>query len=169
MNWGRVQNGNKRIVAYVALGANLGDRAANLRLAIDAMRASKDVVVHRVSHNYETPAVGGPPDSPPFLNAAAEVETTLSAQGLLEILLEIERQMGRVRRERWGPRVIDLDLLLYGDEVSDAADLILPHPRLHERRFVLEPLAEIAPNAIHPLLGKSMRTLLNDVVTPQPT
>ena len=155
-----MSNLNEPKVAYVALGANLGDRAGNLRQAIEALRASDDIVVHRVSQNYETPAVGGPADSPPYLNAAAEVETTLSAPELLAQLLEIERQLGRVRRERWGPRLIDLDLLLYGDEVSHAPGLILPHPRLHERRFVLEPLAEIAPDLVHPVQQTRMSELL---------
>ena len=146
--------------AYIALGANLGDRSANIERAIDILRNTLGIVVKRVSSVREYDAVGGPPDSPPFLNAAAEIETTLSPRELLDALLQTERSLGRQRREKWGPRLIDLDLLLYGDRVIDGPDLKIPHPLMHERRFVLEPLAQIAPDAIHPLLSKAVRDLL---------
>src|SRR5882757_6696451 len=102
-------------VAYIALGANLGDRQENIRAAIEKLAQTAGIKVAKVSGLIENPAVGGPADSPPFLNGAAELQTSLSAPGLLARLLEIEREIGRVRREKWGPRAIDLDLLLYDE------------------------------------------------------
>ena len=151
--------GTSPIPAYIALGANLGDRRANIERAVELLRATAGVRVTKVSSLLENAAVGGPPDSPPFLNAAAELETTLSPRELLARLLEIERQLGRERREKWGPRSIDLDLLLYGERVVDEPDLRIPHPLMHERRFVLEPLKEIAPHARHPVLHKRIDEL----------
>jgi len=151
---------NAPVTTYIALGANLGDRAQNLRDALKQLDAISAVRVVAVSSFLENPAVGGPADSPPFLNAAAEVSTMLSAANLLERLLQIERALGRERREKWGPRTIDLDLLLYGNEVIDTQDLIVPHPRLHERRFVLQPLAEIAPNLLVPGVNRTVSELL---------
>lgn len=148
------------VIAYVALGANVGDRAGNIRAATEALGRLAGLTVTRVSGNYETAAVGGPPDSPPFLNAAAEIRTTLAPREVLACLLAIEQRLGRIRRERWGPRTIDLDLLLYGDQVSHDEALTLPHPRMHERRFVLEPLAEIAADTIHPVLNQTIKALL---------
>jgi 2-amino-4-hydroxy-6-hydroxymethyldihydropteridine diphosphokinase len=148
------------ITAYIALGANLGDRAANLATAVDCLRGTGSVEVVKVSHSYETAAVGGPTDSPPYLNAAAELRTSLPAMDLLARLLEIEREIGRVRREKWEPRPIDLDLLLYDDQIIATDVLLVPHPLMHERRFVLGPLAEIAPDVVHPVLQKSMKGLL---------
>ena len=151
------------VVAYIALGANLGDRAANIGAAIEKLRRTTEVEVTKVSGLMENPAVGGPVDSPAFLNAATEIVTTLSAGELLERLLEIEREIGRIRREKWGPRAIDLDLLLYGNEVLQSAGLIIPHPLMHERRFVLEPLAEIAPHLVLPTLKSTATELLESL------
>ena len=133
-------------LAAVGLGANLGDAAATLRDAIAALAHLPDATLLRASRLYRTPAWGRT-DQPDFINAVALVETSLDARALLDALLAIERRFGRVRLEgeRWGPRTLDLDLLLFGDAVIDEAGLQVPHPHLHERAFVLLPLAEIAP------------------------
>jgi 2-amino-4-hydroxy-6-hydroxymethyldihydropteridine diphosphokinase len=150
-------------LAYIALGANVGDRAENIRVALEKLKETPGVDVTKVSAMLENPAVGGPVDSPPFLNAAAEVATSLPADMLLARLLEIEQEMGRVRREKWGPRPIDLDLLLYGDLVLDLPGLTVPHPLMHKRRFVLSPLVEIAPDAVHPVFQWTVEELLEDL------
>jgi 2-amino-4-hydroxy-6-hydroxymethyldihydropteridine diphosphokinase len=134
-------------LAYVGLGANLGDREASIRRAADLIGAA------RLSTILETEP-WGLTEQPDFLNAVAEVETDIGAHALLDRLLEVERELGRVRDgTRWGPRTIDLDLLLYGGETSDVAALQLPHPHLHERLFVLIPLAELAPDLVVPDRG----------------
>lgn len=152
------------ITAYVALGANLGDRRANIESALASLRATPGIRVTQVSSFLDNPAVGGPAGSPPFLNAAAELRTTLAPRELLEALLDIERRHGRERQEKWGPRTIDLDLLLYGDRVidehpPDRPHLRVPHPLMHQRRFVLDPLKEIASEAVHPVLNKRIAEL----------
>ena len=147
------------VTAYIALGANLGDRRGNLERALDLLRATPGVRVTKLSTFLENPAVGGPPDSPPFLNAVAEVETSLPPRDLLARLLAIEHQLGRQRRHKWDPRLIDLDVLLYGDTIIDEPDLRIPHPLMHERRFVLDPLREIAPDAMHPVLKRRIADL----------
>jgi 2-amino-4-hydroxy-6-hydroxymethyldihydropteridine diphosphokinase len=151
------------VVAYIALGANLGDREANIKSALEKLNRTPGVAVTKVSSLIENPAVGGPPDSPAFLNAAAQFLTSLSAPALLNRLLEIEHEIGRIRREKWGPRPIDLDLLLYDEQVLEIPGLKLPHPLMHQRRFVLQPLAQIAPDAIHPVLKRTIRELLIDL------
>jgi 2-amino-4-hydroxy-6-hydroxymethyldihydropteridine diphosphokinase len=151
------------ITAFIALGANLGDREHNIRDALERLGAAGDILVRRVSSFLENPAVGGPSGSPPFLNATAEIETTLPPRDLLNRLLEVERTLGRRRDIKWAPRQIDLDLLLYGDAVLDEPDLVVPHPRMHERRFVLQPLAEIAPQHVHPVSGKAISRMLEEV------
>ena len=151
------------ITAYVALGSNLGNRAQNLRDALARLGKIPGIHVTRISSFLDNPAVGGPANSPAFLNAVAEVQTRLSALELLEHLLKIERDLGRERREKWGPRTIDLDLILYGDEIIHAPGLTVPHPLMHARRFVLAPLAEIAPKLVHPGLKQSVQELLDAI------
>lgn len=133
--------------AIIGLGTNLGDRAAHLRSAVDALRHEGLVVA--VSSTYETAPIGGP-DQGSFLNAVVVLETDLGPAAILDRLLAIETAAGRVRDEKWGPRVIDLDLLLHGDSDFDVAGLRVPHQRLTERRFVLEPLLEVRPEAVLP-------------------
>ena len=146
--------------AYVGLGANLGDREATLRSAVAKLARVPGVQVLAVSSLLENPAVGGPPDSPPFINAAAAVESSLDARTLLGQLLRIESELGRQRHEKNDPRTIDLDLLLFNRAVIDAEGLKVPHPEMHHRRFVLQPLSEIAPDAIHPVLRATVVELL---------
>jgi 2-amino-4-hydroxy-6-hydroxymethyldihydropteridine diphosphokinase len=152
-----------REIAYVALGANLGDRAGNIAEAVRLLRDTPGIIVRKQSSLIENPAVGGPPDSPAFLNGVIELQTTLTPHALLAQLLEIERALGREHRTKWEPRTIDLDLILYGAQIIDKADLTVPHPLMHQRRFVLEPLAQIAPHVVHPTTGKSIRSLLIDI------
>jgi 2-amino-4-hydroxy-6-hydroxymethyldihydropteridine diphosphokinase len=144
--------------AYVGLGSNLGDRAAYLLLGLSALSRLPKTRLLRLSPVYETDPVG--PPQPPYLNMVAELETALSPKGLLAEMLRVEKALGRERRERWGPRTLDLDLLLYGDLVLEEEGLSVPHPRLHERAFVLVPLLDLLPEGRHPLLGQSFAELL---------
>jgi 2-amino-4-hydroxy-6-hydroxymethyldihydropteridine diphosphokinase len=149
---------NEVIRVAIALGSNLGDREAYLRSAVAALHPSIDRL--RLSTFHDTAPVGVVPQ-PTFLNAAAVGETTLSARALLDTLLAVERDLGRERPFPGAPRTVDLDLILYGDEIIDEApSLIVPHPRYRERRFVLEPLAEIAPDWRDPVTGKTVEELL---------
>jgi 2-amino-4-hydroxy-6-hydroxymethyldihydropteridine diphosphokinase len=139
--------------AYVGLGANIGERAATLSQAVELLSVEENVEVLAVSSFRETDPVGVV-DQPPFLNGAAVLETALEPRELLDTLLRVERELGRVRDgTRWGPRTIDLDLLLFDERTLDEPGLRVPHPRLHERRFALEPLAEIAPSVEIPGQG----------------
>lgn len=147
-------------LAYVALGTNLGDRLANLA---EAKRRLALLGPVRAGPVLETAALLPPDDrtpQPPYLNSVVELETRLSARALFTQLQRIEREMGRVVTTRWAPRLIDLDLVLFGDEVWAEADLVVPHPGLSSRRFVLEPLVVLAPGAVHPLEGATVGELL---------
>ncbi|MEK7731470.1 MAG: 2-amino-4-hydroxy-6-hydroxymethyldihydropteridine diphosphokinase [Planctomycetota bacterium] len=146
-------------ISFLSLGSNLGDRLTKLRAAVRAFTEHSEVHValtSDVASLYETSPVGGPADQPPYLNSILRVRTSLAPSALLAIALSIEASLGRTRQERWEPRVIDIDLLFVGDVVIDSPTLTLPHPRLHERRFVLEPLSELAADLIHPLTGVSI-------------
>jgi 2-amino-4-hydroxy-6-hydroxymethyldihydropteridine diphosphokinase len=149
-------------LAYIGLGANLGEREETIRRALELLREAPGVRVARVSSVLETEPVGYL-DQPRFVNAAAALETSLRPRELLELLLRIERELGRTRTgPRFGPRTIDLDVLLYGDEVVDEPGLSIPHPRLHERRFALEPLAELDRELVVPGQG-SVTALLSEL------
>jgi len=151
------------VLAYVGLGGNLGDVATTLEEALWALDALPQTTIQHQSGFYRTPAWGRT-DQPDFINAVVELRTRTAPRALLELLLEIEQRFGRVRSaaERWGPRALDLDLLLYGDEVLDEPGLAVPHPHLHERAFVLVPLAQIAPSLVIPGRG-DVKSLLAGV------
>ncbi len=142
-------------LAYLGLGSNVGNRAALIRRAIEMIEQEPEVRVGTVSDFFETRSLGGPPQRN-FLNAVIAIETTLSPGALLDRLQEVEALLGRRRLVRWGPRTVDIDILLYGERVVETPRLVVPHPRLGERGFVLEPLSEIAPDLAHPLTGQTI-------------
>lgn len=150
---------------FIALGGNIGDRENALNTALEALEKFCTIVAS--SDWIETAPVGGEPGQPNYLNGVVEVRTSLSPLKLLRKLLQTEIELGRLRgagEKRWGPRVIDLDLLLFGERVIDAApELILPHPRMHQRQFVLQPLCQIAPQIVHPVAGKTAAELLRQL------
>jgi 2-amino-4-hydroxy-6-hydroxymethyldihydropteridine diphosphokinase len=151
------------IQCLIALGSNLGDRLENLRVGIEELSNIDGLHIDDVSKLYETAPVGGPDEQGPYLNAALTATTTIGAADLLAQLHRVEAIRERERTVRWGPRTLDLDLLIYGDLVSDDPDLEVPHPRQHERRFVLVPVCDVAPDLVHPALGRTMRDLLADL------
>lgn len=146
--------------ALIALGSNLGDRLAHVAHGLRRLAEVPGTRVVAVSTLYETAPVGGPENQGPYLNAAALVETDLEPRALLDALHGIEAERERERLVRWGARTLDLDLLTHGDRVSDDPDLTLPHPRMHERRFVMVPVCDVAAGAVHPAFGRTMADLL---------
>ncbi len=153
--------GAKGIRSAIALGSNLGDSLSNLQEALKILAQTPSVTLQAQSSWYQTVAVG--PPQPDYVNGCVLLEVELTPQELLDTLLKIEAQFGRVRRERWGPRTLDLDLLLFDDLILETPTLQLPHPRMTERAFVLVPLAEIAPNWIEPVSGKAIAQLVQRV------
>ncbi|MBE5921347.1 MAG: 2-amino-4-hydroxy-6-hydroxymethyldihydropteridine diphosphokinase [Lachnospiraceae bacterium] len=153
----------KRHTAYIGLGSNLGDREAYLNTALDRLRSHPEIEVENVSDFIVTAPVG-PQDQPDFLNCCAKLTTLLSAPQLLSFLQELELEAKRERIIHWGPRTLDLDILLFDDEVTVNEHLILPHPQMHLRHFVLEPLNQIAPYAIHPLYRKRVMDLYTELL-----
>jgi 2-amino-4-hydroxy-6-hydroxymethyldihydropteridine diphosphokinase len=152
-------------LALIGLGSNLGDRRATLTGAITALGQTPGVVVQTVSSFHETEPVGGPVGQGNFLNAAAALDTMLDPFRILQVLQEIETRFGRVRTVPWGERTLDLDLLLFGDWIIDTPLLRLPHPRYTTRRFVLEPLVEIAPAAVDPVTSRTVAELLANLTS----
>jgi 2-amino-4-hydroxy-6-hydroxymethyldihydropteridine diphosphokinase len=146
---------------YISLGTNLGDREKNLRDAVDLIIQLPHTSLVKQSKIYTT-AAWGKTDQPDFLNRVVAISSALLPQQLMESLLLLEERMGRVRNDHWGPRIIDMDILFYGDEVIDSLTLQVPHPEMQHRNFVLVPLNEIAPELIHPVLKKNIAQLLDE-------
>lgn len=146
---------------YIGIGSNLGDRKANCTRAIELLKAS-GIVITKESSMYETEP-WGVKEQPDFINMAVKAVAVLKPKELLDVLKAIEKKMGRIPAERFGPRIIDLDILLYDSLVVDEPDLKIPHPLMHEREFVLRPLSEIAPEVVHPALKKTVLRLLKEL------
>ena len=151
-----------QITGYLGLGSNLGDRRENMAQAVKRLNAGPDLTVLRTSSIYET-APWGLTEQPDFLNMVAEIATTLPPMELLDRVKDLEQELGRERSPRFGPRPIDVDILLYGNQVVDEVDLQIPHANLHLRAFALVPLAELAPEFLHPVLGLTIGQLAGHV------
>jgi 2-amino-4-hydroxy-6-hydroxymethyldihydropteridine diphosphokinase len=151
-------------IAYIGIGSNLGNRQKNCLHAVELLEGKRIIVKKRSSMHETKP--WGVKDQPRFINMAIEIETGLESKELLRILKIVEKELGRKESFRWGPRSIDLDILLFGDLVLKEDDLEIPHPLMHERDFVLKPLCEIAPDIIHPVLKKKIRELLQELENP---
>jgi 2-amino-4-hydroxy-6-hydroxymethyldihydropteridine diphosphokinase len=150
------------MIAYLCLGSNLNNPETQVQQAFQKLREDPNISILKSSSLIQTKPVGNI-NQPDFYNQVIEVETSYSSDELLQKALNLENQMGRVRSEHWGPRIIDIDILLYEDEVKHTQDLILPHPEMTKRKFVLELLCSIAPDLIHPVLHKSIANLLKDI------
>ncbi|HWL92590.1 MAG TPA: 2-amino-4-hydroxy-6-hydroxymethyldihydropteridine diphosphokinase [Phycisphaerae bacterium] len=149
--------------AFIALGSNLGRRKKNIAAALNALESTRDIEVLKVSPLYETEPEGGPAGQPPFINGVVQIRTTLAPNRLLAVCQRIEGLLGRQREIHWGPRTIDLDLLSFDVEICSDSNLTLPHPMMHERAFVIQPLADIAPDWVHPVLQQTASTLLESL------
>ncbi len=148
--------------AYIGLGSNVGDREEYIEQAIFLLSKTPGIKIVKKSSNNETEAEGGGPDQPQFLNAAVQIQTLIDPYKLLSVLQETESALGREREVDWGPRTIDLDILLFDDQIISDDKLQIPHPLLHERVFVLKPLSEIAPNVVHPVLEKTIEEIYEE-------
>jgi 2-amino-4-hydroxy-6-hydroxymethyldihydropteridine diphosphokinase len=156
-----ITHNSSLITVFIGIGSNEGDREANCMKAIEHLK-QKGIAARKASSMYETEP-WGLKEQPKFINMAVEAETGLSPEELLKALKEVEKEMGRKETVRWGPRIIDLDILLYDDAVINMEHLHIPHPLLHKRDFVLLPLSEIAPDKIHPVLKKNIRQLKEEL------
>ena len=150
-------------IALIAIGSNLGERERQMRQAVAAIAAMPEMRVFKVSRLYETAPVGGPERQGPYLNAALLGETSLAPEQLLKLLHRIEADHDRERTIHWGPRTLDLDLLICGDAVINSETLVIPHQRMHHRRFVMVPVCDVAPDLVHPTLGQTMKDLLSEL------
>lgn len=148
-------------IAYIALGSNLGNRGVNINKALACLEAVNGLSLVKISSIIETVPLGGPVGQGMYFNAVCRIATELTVWELLDVMLETENRLGRVRTEKDGPRIIDLDILLYNDEIIQQERLVIPHPRMANRRFVLELMAEIAPDVVHPVLNATMIELLD--------
>jgi 2-amino-4-hydroxy-6-hydroxymethyldihydropteridine diphosphokinase len=146
--------------AWLLTGGNLGNREQNLAKALELINMNCGSII-KSSSLYET-AAWGKTDQPAFLNQALEIQTSLTSRQLMRCILKVEKMMGRIRKEKYGPRIIDIDILLYNNEKHNYSFLKLPHPEMQKRRFALLPLAEIAPDIIHPVFHKTITELLNE-------
>ena len=151
---------NSMHLAYIGFGSNIGDRLVHIQNAIQTLSKTEGITLQKISSLYKTDPVGYEAQAQ-FLNGVAAIHTTLSPLSLLHTLKDIETAIGRKHRIRWGPREIDLDILIYGDLCVQTEKLIIPHPEMHLRGFVLVPLAEIAPNLVHPVFQETIQTILN--------
>ena len=141
----------------------MGLREKNIAAALNALQTTREIEVTSVSSLYETEPVGGPENQSNYINAVAHIRTVLKPERLWAVCRNIEESLGRKRTIRWGPRTIDLDLLCYDQEIRSDPELTLPHPMMHERRFVMEPLAEVAPDLMHPVLERTARSILESL------
>jgi dihydroneopterin aldolase / 2-amino-4-hydroxy-6-hydroxymethyldihydropteridine diphosphokinase len=147
---------------YLSIGSNIGDKNKNLKEAIEKIDSSEDIILEKIS-SFIVTEPWGYENQEEFLNGVIKIKTILSPKGLMDKLLKIEEEMKRERIIKWGPRIIDLDIIFYDDVISEDEDITLPHPRMEEREFVLKPLCEIAPNKIHPILNKRVFRLLEEI------
>jgi len=159
---GKRKKGKKGVAAvYLGLGSNVGDREEFIEQAVFLLEKNPNISVGKRSANYETEPEGGG-DQPPFLNSVVEIKTKMDPYSLLDLCQEIEATLGREREIEWGPRTIDIDILIYDDEIVSDDKLQIPHPLMHERLFVLRPLKELAPQQVHPILEKTIESLYDE-------